>query len=419
MPRTASTLSLPARTLRALCLLPLAVPAIAAPLSLDAALDKAASTHPVVAQRQAELRAAERDQEGARWGRFPTLSAESAPLEEGGAQTTLRVQQPLWTGGRISAQIDAADKRQVAAAENVGLAREDLLLRTVSAYAELWRAELRAQAARANVVEHERLHEMIQRRVDSEVSPRADVTLAAARLQQARNEAIQAGALADSASASLAQLVGEADFTLQPPQHLPPLAHSRADATAAALSRAPELAVQQARIDAANAEVAVSRATLLPQLVVGHEQRMGSLLPGQSRDFTYVAVQYQPGAGLSAASATAAASARAEGARDALAAARREIEQRVTNEWNLAVALRAQLPHTADLVGATREVVDSYMRQYTVGRKSWIDVLNAQRELTQALYSQADARTGALASTVRLRILVGDHERRAESGDER
>lgn len=102
-----------------------------------------------------------------------------------------------------------------------------------------------------------------------------------------------------------------------------------------------------------------------------------------------------------------------------LAAARREIEQRVTNEWNLAVALRAQLPHTADLVGATREVVDSYMRQYTVGRKSWIDVLNAQRELTQALYSQADARTGALASTVRLRILVGDHERRAESGDER
>lgn len=132
-----------------------------------------------------------------------------------------------------------------------------------------------------------------------------------------------------------------------------------------------------------------------------------------------MAVQYQPGAGLSAASATAAASARAEGARDALAAARREIEQRVTNEWNLAVALRAQLPHTADLVGATREVVDSYMRQYTVGRKSWIDVLNAQRELTQALYSQADARTGALASTVRLRILVGEHERRAESGDER
>lgn len=399
------------------CLLFVAAPVLSAPLGLDAALERAANTHPRVAQRLAEVRAAESDQESARWGRFPSLSAESTRLEAGGAQTILRVQQPLWTGGRITAQIETADKRHAAAVEDVALARQNLQLETAAAFAELWRGQMREEAARRNVVEHERLYEMIERRVASEISPKSDATLAAARLQQARTEAIQAGAQAASARANLAQLVGETDFTLEAPQRLPSMTLSLPDATAEALAQAPELALLQARIDAATAEIGVNRAALLPQLVVGHEQRLGSLLPGQSRDFTYVALQYQPGAGLSAASATQAAVARAEGSRDAHAAARRQLEQQVAQEWNLATALRAQLPQTAQLVNATREVVESYMRQYTVGRKSWIDVLNAQREVTQALYSQADARAGALSSIVRLRILAGMHRPQAGAAE--
>lgn len=398
----------------ALLLLPCAVGAT--PLSLDAALDKVARTHPQVAQREADVRAAASDVASARWGRYPSLSAESTRLDAGGVQTTVRVQQPLWSGGRITAQIDSAERTQAAAVEAVALTRQELQLATVAAFAEQWRAEMRQRAAHANVSEHERLYDMIQRRVVSEVSPRSDATLAAARLQQARTELIQAGALLDSAHASLTQLVGEDDFTLQPPTRLPPLSLSQAEAVRMAVARSPELSLLQARIDAATAQVGVNRASLLPQLVIGHDQRMGSLLPGQARDFTYVALQYQPGAGLSAATAMQAAVARAEGARDALAVARRQLEQQVATDWSQATALREQLPASAELVGATREVVDSYVRQYTVGRKSWLDVLNAQRELTQALYGQADARAGALLST--LRVLIASGVQAAAAGTE-
>lgn len=396
----------------ALLVLPLAAPAASTPLSLDAALAKVVRTHPNVAQRQSDVRAAESDQASARWQRFPSLTAESAQLEAGGVQTTVRIQQPLWTGGRITAQIEAADQTQAAAIEAVAVTRQDLQLQTVMAFAELWRAEMRQQAARANVVEHERLYEMIQRRVVSEISPRSDATLAAARLQQARTEQIQAGAQIASARSSLTQLVGESGFTLVPPDRLPPLSTTATEAVEMALARAPDLALLRARVDAATAQISLNRAALLPQIVVGHEQRMGSLLPGQSRDFTYVALQYQPGAGLSAATAVNAAVARAEGSRDELAAARRQVEEQVTTSWSEAMALREQLPETAELVNATREVVDSYMRQYTVGRKSWLDVLNAQREVTQALYSQADVRAGAVMSATRLRILAGLDETR-------
>lgn len=293
-------------------LLPFAATVASTPLSLDEALAKVVRTHPEVAQRESDVRAAASDQASARWQRFPTLSAESAQLEAGGVQTTLRVQQPLWTGGRITAQIEAADRAQTAAVEAVAVTRQDLQLQTVMAFAEQWRAEMRQRAARANVSEHERLYEMIQRRVASEVSPRSDATLAAARLQQARTELIQAGAQIASAHSSLMQLVGEEGFTLVPPDRLARIPMTLSEAVAMALARAPELALLQARVDTATAQIGVNRAALMPQLVVGHDQRMGSLLPGQSRDFTYVALQYQPGAGLSAATAVGAAVARAE-----------------------------------------------------------------------------------------------------------
>jgi adhesin transport system outer membrane protein len=71
-------------------------------------------------------------------------------------------------------------------------------------------------------------------------------------------------------------------------------------------------------------------------------------------------------------------------------------------------ALEAQLEPSKSLLAGTTEVVESYLRQYQVGRKNWLDVLNAQREKTQALYSDADTRFGYQLSKVRLMIMTGD-----------
>jgi adhesin transport system outer membrane protein len=53
-------------------------------------------------------------------------------------------------------------------------------------------------------------------------------------------------------------------------------------------------------------------------------------------------------------------------------------------------------------------VVDSYLRQYRVGRKSWLDVLNAQREVVQAEYTLVDYQSLLLGASYRLAILAGD-----------
>jgi adhesin transport system outer membrane protein len=67
-----------------------------------------------------------------------------------------------------------------------------------------------------------------------------------------------------------------------------------------------------------------------------------------------------------------------------------------------------QLKDLRDQVAATTEVFDSSIRQYSVGRKTWVDVLNAQREVSQSRYAQADAEWGYLRSALRVNLSTGD-----------
>ena len=87
------------------------MPAIAADsLDLREAFRLALDGHPLVELRRGGIEAAQEDVEVAKWKRFPTVTAEngqfighqSVTLTNSSQNTaTWRVQQPLWTGGKI------------------------------------------------------------------------------------------------------------------------------------------------------------------------------------------------------------------------------------------------------------------------------------------------------------------------------
>jgi adhesin transport system outer membrane protein len=49
----------------------------------------------------------------------------------------------------------------------------------------------------------------------------------------------------------------------------------------------------------------------------------------------------------------------------------------------------------------------SYLRQYTAGRKTWLEVLNAQREWVQARYAQVDNAFAYKMGIYKLDVLTG------------
>lgn len=370
-------------------------------------LQSALAGHPQVRARQASLAGAQADREAAQWRRYPTPTVEAGSL--GGSSTrTLRLDQPLWAGGRIDAGIAGAGRREEAADAAIEEARRELVLQALTAISDAARQDERLQVARRSLADHDRLLSLIQRRVAQEVSPAADESLARSRRALAANDVSLALQGQRNALAQLAQLAG------QPLSELDAAGYPQAAQAAAtpeppappqaqALAASPTLRRLRAEAEAALADVDVKRAERWPQVVLRVEQLRGAVHDTRAG----VVLSYQPGSGLAAQAGVAGALARSEAAREAIAAAERDLTQRVAQEWTDGRAARERL-QTADLVrSSAAEVAESYTRQYVVGRKSWLDVLNAVREASQAELAWVDTRHQAWLSALRLRVLTG------------
>lgn len=392
-------------------------------LTLEHALYLAVSSHPSVAARKSEREAAGMRLEAAEWGRFPSLSAQYGKDQAGRDYTTARVEQPLWTGGVITGQIDGAQAGVRGAESAVVESQQEIMTRVVAAFTELGRVRARQIAAQSNVVEHERLAALISRRVRNEVSPASDGVLAEARLSQARAELTQLDALAARARSALTQAVSRevSDVTLPEGRMLG--YPSMGMATDAALDFSPALRRLTAEEEAAAAEVTVRRGNTRPKVVARYDRTFGN--SDVSGDRLFVAVEYQMGAGLSAFATVREAEAKRHALRLSRESTRRDVLDSVQADWADMESLGRQTKDLRAQVESTTSVFDSFVRQYAVGRKSWNDVLNAQREATQARYGLADAEWGSLRAVLRLQLATGELNattllsRAAQATDER
>ena len=375
-------------------------------LTLEEALRSAAATHPSVALKLSEQGASEYGVDGARWQRWPGLSVASSRGPLGNTLTEVQVEQPLWAGGRITANINAAEARADAARASVVEARKSILERTVNAYAEAMRLQSRLSTATAAITDYEQLTEMIDRRVNSGVSPKNDGVNVRARLQQAQSEQMQMTLQLKNARAELELLAGRKFGVLVLPR-MPQLAvGSLNEALDATLDAAPELGRLNAEERAAEQVIAATRSSLSPALSLRYNRTFGGGTLYQAEQ-VFVGVTYQPGSGLSSVSAISEAEARRVGAIHSREAARLDIINRVHNLWNLAQSARSETVLLKELVNSTQQVYESCLRQFPVGRRTWLEVLLARRDATQAQYALADARWSGFASALKLDIATG------------
>ncbi len=375
-------------------------------LSLGEALRAAADTHPSVALRIAEQSSSEYGLEGARWQRWPGVSLSSSRGPFGNTLTEVQFEQPLWTGGRITANVNAAEARLEAARSSVAEARQLIVERAVNAFADALRLQERLAGAQAAIADYEQLTAMIDRRVAGGVSPRNDGTSVRARLQQARSEQLQMRLQLNNARAELEVLVGRNFGELAQPL-MPRLGLATLDeALDASLASAPQLGRLSAEERAAEETIAAARSKLSPALSIRYNKLFGGGTLYAS-DQVFVGVSFQPGSGLSSMSAISEAESRRTGAMHSRETARRDIVDRVRSLWNLAESSRGEVAVLHELVRSTQQVYESCLRQFPVGRRTWLEVLLARRDATQAQYALSDARWSGFASVLKLELAAG------------
>ena len=380
--------------------------AAAAEMRLSQALSLAASEHPSVKAKQADLQAAQADLETAKWSRFPTVSTE-VTASGGRPAGALLVQQPLWTGGKIDAQNRLAQANVALAQASLQEARMALMQDTGQQFFEALRWQQRLEIAEKNETEHRKLIELIERRVTAQISPLTDQILATARLQQAVSERIQFKRAVQTAELALQQLVGVLPSNLLAPRNLP-LTESSVD-WVIDVSKANSAQLLRLRTlqEVAQAQIETAKATYFPSLALSHRRAVGASEVGVDPSRTFLSLQFTPGPGLSAQSVTAAARSRLENSQQNALIFERQLEQQVRTALSDLEALGQQVEPAQLLVGATEDVVASYLRQYQIGKKNWLDVLNALRENAQASYSAVDVNSSTQLMRLRTLLLTG------------
>lgn len=372
-------------------------------LSFGKALTRVWQNHPDVRKAEAAVNASGYDKTAAYAGFFPYLQTDMVRGSQSKDDYVVRAVLPLWSGGQTRASVDVAKAAQNMALADLQRTRLQLALRLTDVYFSVLAYKEQDGLWRQYVDKLTNLYGMIQRRATSGVSPQADVMSILSRLRQADASAELNRASLAAAETQLAALLGATTDSLFWPQNALLTPDEISTALARAMVEHPDLTFAAQTITREQADTRMKRAGLSPELSLRYVKPFGAD-SGNNTSETQIVLQYQSDNGIKAYQAWRSGEQRVDGARAALDTVRLE----VTSAINLAKAeisaSTAQLGYQSEAVLASDAVIDSFLRQFEAGRKSWLEVLNAQREALDTRMAQVQQRRGLWQANTRLAL---------------
>ncbi len=327
--------------------------------------------------------------------------------------------QPLWTGGAISADREAARHDEAAATAEAARVDDDLRFEARTAYWSAVAADAALDAARAEVERAARLLDDARALREAGMAVRADELGAEARLAAARVRVIDAEAEAANRLTALRSLLGvslgtELELTDRG-SNLPTGPPAVDPLIAQALSTRPELIALTARRDALASRSETVAAPNRPQVSLGARWDVARpnerYLPLSDEWNTSWSVALLAGWRMFDGDRTDAQAAVLDAERAAVEADLAELERRIaldveTARRSLEAALAADAAAAAAVEAASARETDSRDR-YTAGVATVSEVLDAQTELADAELTLVRARSGAWIADAGLRRAVG------------
>lgn len=379
---------------------------------LDALARLAAGSHASVTARRAGVHAAQEEWDAAQLQNWPSPSAQTSPGAGGGRTTVLTLEQPLWTGGRIGAMVDAAEARAHAAHHAVTESVQSVGFAVVNAYQGFAQAQGRAAVMHRLLARLERYRESMQRRVQSGASASGELELLQARHALATGQLRLACSNERVARSQLAVLT---NIELSPQAVVRSVYSPEVPNLGDVLDRSQQLSPVLRRlaqdVRAAQGEVSAKAAQRWPTVALVAQRHLQRGVPNtQNSTSVGLQLQFNPGAGFSSLASARAAQAQVDALRAGLEAARADLVSRIRVEHE---QLRSAVMRREDgllNVAAADRVLASYERLFVVGKRSWLDVMNAARELSDAELAVADTEAQVSASRYRLALYAVEPE---------
>lgn len=390
----------------------------ASPLNYRHYLGVVVKQHPSVQSAQNQLESARQDVEGAKWQFMPTpsIGAEKTSKAANGVSdsrtTYARLQQPLWTGGRLTAQLDKAQAQETIASLTLAEQRLTLAQRWLQLWAETQAAELKVQAFANSEEQHRKYVQQVQNRGKEGQAPRSDTQLSLTRLAAVQAELEQARAQKRQAISRLEQLYGgplpvhAISWTAALPSQITTaegLRRSASDWISLVQDQHPSLQKAAAVTRTVQADLDLSKAKTYPEFYVRGEISDGDVSKNTRQIFVGMTSSF--GAGLSNLSTIAAAQAKLDAQAHETETRRRDIADQVQTDVQSLESQIQQLQYLEQALASAHEYLQASERQFAAGRKSWQELMNTAREKSQTLARLADSKSLHWLAQQRLYLL--------------
>ncbi len=354
--------------------------------------------NPNILARQAQLNAAQDALDVARGGYFPKIDARVAGgsgvydtpyfeehdthIDE--SEAGIYLVQPIFSGLSTYNLVKQRQANTQNAAYNKAYTENQLALAAVQVYLEV----LRSYSLKILAIDNLKVHKLTLKKVSLRYhgggGHKPDVDLAKGRTARSRSTVHTVEAVHKNARAAFLQVVGLESQQLK----IPPFAKipgSLSSAKKIALTQNPALLAAKEKINAAFAQINVNKARFLPTVDI--EARANSTYdtngyPGRYRDArALIVAKYNFLNGGSDRAAISQAKQLYIASIQNYQDIKRRIIENVTQTWNQLIADRKKLRELQVHVKSSRDVLYGYKKQFEMGQRTLLDVLNTENEL--------------------------------------
>ena len=411
-----------------------ATPAVAVTLA-DVA-QQAVLRNPEVQARWNTFNGSMAEQDVARGGYFPRLDVTAGAGREHWVQpnqptldynrhgTTAILSQMLFDGFATRSEVRRLGYAKLVRYYELLDASENAALEASRAYYDVLRYRKLVKLAEENYAQHKLLFDQMLQRAQAGVGRRVDLEQAGGRLALAESNLLTETSNLHDVSARYQRIVGE----LPPAEMAEPsllqagIPVSGNDAIAAAIAKSPSIAAAIENIRSAQMELEGRRSGFMPKLDLrarqGVTQNQDGVL-GQHEDrVVEVVLNYNLFRGGSDLAASRQAAANLNASKDLRDKACRDVRQTLAIAYNDTRRITEQLRYLDAHQLAQEKVREAYRKQFDIGQRSLLDLLDTENELFQArrayvsalaehgiAHARTHAATGTLLAALNLRRL--------------
>ncbi|MDX1795833.1 MAG: TolC family outer membrane protein [Hydrogenovibrio sp.] len=395
-------------------------------ITLKEAIEDAISHNPEFRQEVKSYQATDAQVSGAKSGYYPridvnggigyeevnrpTLNNEGSGLTR--QEASVKLTQNLFEGFGTEDEVRRQKFRRDSAAYMAKSAANTIALDMATAYINLLKEKELLKLAQDNLDTHIKIHDQILKRHNAGISNKVEVDQAEARLALAQSNLQAEKNSYYDAFAKFQRILGrQPDNALIKPRFTYPLPKTLEQANQIALRNHPRLESANADVAAARAQYDSSSKNYYPKIDLEVEKTFDRNLSGIEGKNEYMQAMlrlkynlYSGGQDSSERKRTASEYQRATEVRNN---SRRQVIETLRYAWNANQYIRDQLVYINKHIKLTHETLIGYRKQFNLGRRSLLDLLNTENEYVGALRTLINSESEELIAKYRILSATG------------